>query len=83
MRKLACALAAAGLAALAACNDTPAENAAENVEAAADNEADLLEEMADNATTDAAEDNFQNAAENVEEAGENAADAIESNASGQ
>ena len=34
---------AAGLLALTACNQTPAENAADNIEAAAENEADALD----------------------------------------
>ena len=58
---------AVGLGALAACNQSPQEQAAENIEENADAAADTLEANAD-AT-----------AQNVEDAGENAADAAEAN----
>ena len=41
-------IAVAGLAAMAACTNTPAENAAANARAAADNRADAIETMAAN-----------------------------------
>lgn len=72
---------AAGLLGLAACGgQTPAENAADNIEAASENQADLLEEMAYNATNETVESNLENQADAVRAAGENQADAIEQNA---
>ena len=84
MRILTSVAAAAGLLALAACGDnTPAENAAENVEAVTENQADMLEEQADNATNEATEEGLENQADAVREEGENKAEAIEeSNVSG-
>ena len=64
---------AAGLLALAACNNTPAENAAENIEenaeAVAENIVDNAEAVAENVT-----DNAEAVADNVEDA-DDAADA--------
>lgn len=65
---------AAGLMSLAACNSSPREEAADNIEANAEAVADNLEEAADNASTDAAEDNLESAADNVRAMGENQAD---------
>ena len=65
--------------ALAACSGGADDQAAENVEEAAEIQAENLEAMADNATTDAAEDSLQNQAEAVEEAGEEKAEAIDDN----
>ncbi len=65
-----------GVAALAACNnETPQEQAADNMEANAEMTADNMEEMADNATSEAAEDRLENQAGATREAGEEAADA--------
>ena len=51
---------AAGLLALAACGgQTPAENAADNIEAASENQADLLEEMAANTTNEVVESGLE------------------------
>jgi hypothetical protein len=72
------AMASAALA-LAACSGGADDQAAENIEAAAENEAENLEAAADNATTDAAEDSLENQAEAVEEAGEEKADAVDDN----
>lgn len=77
MRILAQAAVAAGLLALAACNNTPAENAAQNVEMTAENVADNLEAAGDNA-----EASLDNQAEAVRTEGENKADAIEANDTG-
>jgi len=77
MRILAQAAAAAGLLALAACTNTPAENAAQNIEMNAENTADDLEAAGDNA-----EATLDNQAEVVRDAGENKADAIEANDTG-
>ena len=69
---------AAGLLALAACNNTPAEQAADNIEengeAAAENITDTAENVAEN-ITDAAE----NKADAVEDAAENKADSARAN----
>lgn len=75
MRFIQCAALAAGLAALSACGgDTPAENAAENVEAVSENQADMLEEQADNAATEATEERLENQADAVREEGEDKAE---------
>lgn len=84
MKLLHIGVAAAGLAALAACNNTPAENAASNARMEAENRADAIENMAAN-TMDAAEnrvDALQNQADAARAAGENQADAIESRDTG-
>jgi hypothetical protein len=77
MKKISTAFAVAlGAAALAACNQSPQEEAADNIEANAEIVADNLEEAADDATTEGAEDNLENAADAVEANGEAAADAV-------
>jgi cell division septum initiation protein DivIVA len=69
---------AAGLLSLAACNNTPAEQAADNIEdnaeAVADNITDNAEAVAENIT-----DNAEAVADNVTDAADNKADAVESN----
>ena len=55
---------ALGLGSLAACNKSPKEQAADNIEANADNSAAVIES------------NTSNAAENIQAAGENAADVV-------
>lgn len=55
---------AVGLGALAACNQSPRENAADNIEANAEDVAENIEA------------NAENAAENVQANAENAADAV-------
>ena len=76
MKKISTAMAVAfGVAALAACNQSPQEQAADNIEANAENVADTIEENADNAT-DVMEANAQNTADEVRAEGENAADAV-------
>lgn len=77
MRFIAPAIAAAGLIGLAACSNTPAENAAANVEENADMAADNLEMMADNATNEGTESALENEATAVRNEGDNAAEAIE------
>lgn len=67
------------LCALAACNNTPQEQAADNIEANAEVVADNLEEAADNATTEAGEDALENKADATREAGENAAEDMRTN----
>jgi hypothetical protein len=70
----------AALLSLAACggNDA-AEQKADNIEAATENQVDVLEDAADNATTENAADALENKADAVEAAGENKADAAEAN----
>ena len=67
------------LCALAACNDSPREDAAENIEANAEMAADNLEDAADNATTEAGEASLENQADATREAGENAAEDLTTN----
>ncbi len=72
---------AVGLLGLAACGgQTPAENVADNIEAASENQADILDDMAYNATNEVVESNLENQAAAVREAGENQADAVEQKA---
>ena len=72
--KITTAMAVAlGLAALTACNQSPRENAADNIEANAENVADNLEAAADNTSNEAKEDALENQADATRAAGENAA----------
>jgi outer membrane biosynthesis protein TonB len=71
---------AVGLAALAACNQSPQEQVADNIEANAEMTADNLEEAADNAPTEATEDALENQADATREAGEENADATRTGA---
>jgi hypothetical protein len=71
--------AAAGLAALSACNNTPKENVADNIEANAENTADMIEANGAN-VADNVEANAQNTADAVREAGDNTADAVRNSA---
>jgi hypothetical protein len=66
---------AVAIGALAACNQSPREQAADNIEANAEMQADNLEEVADNASNEAVEDNLENQADATREAGEQNADA--------
>jgi hypothetical protein len=76
MKKISTAFAVAlGVAALAACNQSPQEQAADNIEANTENTAGVIESNTENAA-DAVEANGQNAAEEVRAEGENAADAV-------
>jgi len=63
------------LCALPACNQSPQEEAADDIEANAEMQADNLEEAADNAPTEAGEDALENQADATRAEGENAADA--------
>ena len=65
---------AAGLASLAACNTSPREQAADNIEANSEAMADNMEDMASNATTPAGEDAMQNAADHTRAMGQNQAE---------
>jgi hypothetical protein len=66
---------AVAVGALAACNQSPKEQTADNIEANAEMQADNLEEVAGDVNNEAVEDNLQNQADATREAGENAADA--------
>ena len=70
---------AAGLASLAACNNTPREQAADNIEANADAVADNLEDAADNAGTSTAENGLENQAASVRATGDNQAEDMRTN----
>lgn len=59
---------------LTACNNTPREQAADNVEANAEAVADNLEDAADDVSNDAVEANLENAADAVRATGENQAE---------
>lgn len=76
MKKFALVLAAAGLMSLAACTKpTPAENNAEAVADTLDNAADNIEAIADNTSNAVAADAIDNAAEGLH----NTADAVTAN----
>jgi len=80
MKKISTAFAVAlGVAALAACNQSPQEQAADNIEANAENVADTIEANAE-AVTDNMQANAENAADTVRAEGENAADATRNGA---
>ena len=74
MKKILILGMAAGLASLSACNSSPREQAADNIEANAESVADNLEEAADNATTSAGEDSLENQADAVRATGDNQAE---------
>ena len=89
MKILVKAAAAAGLFALAACNNSATENKADAIEANGANIAENLEEAAENMTNDQAAEAMENKAEAVEDRAENQAEAVregngsvESNVSG-
>lgn len=79
MKKLLTVSLAAGLMSLAACNSSPREQAADNIEANAEAVADNLEDMADNATTSGAEASLENSADNVRATGQNQAEDMRTN----
>jgi hypothetical protein len=67
MKKFAVVLAAVGLMSVAACNRTPTEAAADNVSDNLEAQADNLQDLADNASTDAQAAALTNASENAED----------------
>lgn len=74
MKKVFALGAVAGLLSLAACNNSPREQAADNIEANAEAVADNLEDAADSVSNEAVEANLENAAEAVRATGENQAE---------
>jgi len=74
MKKFFAVAATAGLISLAACNSSPREQAADNIEANAEAIADNLEDAADNAGTDANAASLENAADAVRDTGQNQAE---------
>jgi len=78
MKKMFVLAAAAGLISLAACNSTPREQAADNIEANSEAVADNLEDMADNATP-AGEAMLENQADAVRATGQNQATDMRTN----
>lgn len=78
MKKIFVLTAAAGLAALSACNNSPQEQAADNIEANAEAVADNLEDAADN-MTGAGAAAMENQADAVRATGENQAEDLMTN----
>lgn len=70
MKKVVVLAIASGLASLAACNSSPQEQAADNIEENAESAAENLEAAADNAGTPAQADALENQAEATRNAGE-------------
>ena len=80
MKKISTAFAVAlGVAALAACNQSPQEQAADNIEANAENVADNIEANAEN-STDMMQANAENTADAVRNEGETKADEVRNGA---
>jgi hypothetical protein len=73
MRTFKALTVAAAIAGLSACNSSPKEQAADNIQANAENMADNLEDAADNASTDAAAANLENQADAARSTGDNMA----------
>lgn len=79
MKKLMVPAAIAALALVSACNNTPAEQAADNIEANSEAVADNLEDMADNASTQAGEAALENQADATRAMGDNMAEDMRTN----
>jgi hypothetical protein len=79
MKKMFVLAIATGLVSLAACNSTPREQAADNIEANAEGVADNLEDAADNVGSATAEAGLENQAEAVRATGQNQADDMRTN----
>ncbi|MBC7985710.1 MAG: hypothetical protein H7X93_03440 [Sphingomonadaceae bacterium] len=73
MNKLTIAAGFAAALALSACQSPEAEN----VEDAYDNQAEVIDEMADDTANDVAEEGLEDQADMMEEAGDNAAEAVD------
>ena len=74
MNRIMSAVGAAALLALSACGGGADDRAAENIEAAAEGRADMLEQQADATGNEQAEDALEDRAENVRDLGEDAAE---------
>ena len=79
MKKTFAIAVAAGLISLSACNSSPREQAADNIEANTEAVADNLEDAADNVSSDAAEQSLENKADAVRATGQNQADDMRTN----
>lgn len=74
MKKFLIVSVAAGLTMLSACNSTPREKAADQIESNTEAVADNLEDAADNASTTGGEAALENKADAVRATGQNQAD---------
>lgn len=79
MKKILVLGMAAGLASLAACNSSPREQAADNIEANGEAVADNLEDAADNTNSAMMENNLENRADAVRATSENQAEDMRTN----
>lgn len=79
MNRISTLAVAAGIAALSACNSSPREQEADNIEQTAEDAADNLEEAADNATTEAGEASLENQADATRDMGKDKADDFRTN----
>lgn len=79
MKKIFAVAALAGSLALSACNNSPREQAADNIEANAEAAAENLEAAADNAMTPGAENALDNQADAVRAMGDNQAEDMRTN----
>ena len=79
MKRILAGTAAVAVMSLAACNSSPREQAADNIEANAERVADNLEEAADNAPTEAAEDRLEKRADAARELGDKKAEDMRTN----
>ena len=77
MKKFAVILAAAGLVSVAACNRTPTEAAADNVSDNLEVQADNLQDLADNASTENQAAALTNASENAEDQADTVENSVE------
>lgn len=79
MKKTLVIAMAAGLASLTACNNTPREQAADNIEANSEATADNLEDMADDVSNGATADALENQADAVRDNGQAKAEDMRTN----
>ncbi len=79
MKKMLVIGIAAGLASLTACNSSPREQSADNIEANSEAMADNLEDAADDAGNAAVSDGLENQAAGVRATGQNQADDMRTN----
>lgn len=79
MKKIFAVAVAAGLFSLAACNTSPREQAADNIESNTEAVADNLEDAADLTGNEAAEESLENKADAVRATGQNQAEDMRTN----